>query len=79
MILTMKRIWLFVPDIFLSLLIVMSFERVNLEEGRKEEVAEKGYWSYAGESSSSGTTWNEQFAAYKGKAKQLLEKLNLDH
>jgi hypothetical protein len=74
----MKRIWLFVPDIFLALLIVVSCERITLDDDRTLVGGEKGYWSYTKDSPTTGNLWDDPFAAYKGKAKQFIDKLNLN-
>ncbi len=73
-----KRIWLFAPDIFLALLIIVSCERATLDEVRKVETADQVHLSNREEPSSSTSRWDNQIAYYKGKAKQLLERLNLE-
>jgi hypothetical protein len=73
----MKRIWIFVPDIFLALLIVMSCERMSFDQGEVVE-AERELWVFSDQSPPQENPWDKHFAVYKGKAKEFLEKLNLD-
>lgn len=74
----MKRIWIFVPDIFFTLLIVMSCERMSLEQDGFVEGNEDELWTFTEKMSSQGNSWDERISDYKGKAKELLEKLNLE-
>ncbi|WP_114750541.1 hypothetical protein [Pleomorphovibrio marinus] len=74
----MKRIWLFVPDIFFTLLIVASCERVSLDQDRESEGDKLEWVSKVEVSTDNSQDWNKELADYMVKAKQILKRMELN-